>query len=167
MLPTTFPTGPKYTMKSPIGGAEMSKNNCSPGPGAYHPNQKGDGPSYSLGSRTNTLPDNSKNPGPGNYNISTNKNLVKPSYVFGTEPKTSLSNLNIPTNVPKWNKDPGPGQYAPNDNYVNTSHPKYSFGTSSRLEPLNNTNPGPGEYKLRPKFGNEGPVSTMHGPQNT
>lgn len=79
-IPSTFPQGPKYTMKGPNGGVDPSKSNCSPGPGVYNPLIKSGAPAYSLGSRPDIVPNNSKNPGPGNYNLRTNKSLVVPSY---------------------------------------------------------------------------------------
>lgn len=77
--PSTFPSNPKYSMKGPLKGPEISKTNCSPGP-AYNPLLKPTGPAYSLGGRLHTSPDNAKNPGPGNYTIRTNKSLEVPSY---------------------------------------------------------------------------------------
>lgn len=79
-IPSTFPQGPKYTMKGPNGGVEPSKSNCSPGPGVYNPLIKSGAPAYSLGSRPDYVPYNSKNPGPGDYDLRTNKSLVVPSY---------------------------------------------------------------------------------------
>jgi hypothetical protein len=76
---STIPSNPKYTMKGPLRGPELTKTNCSPGP-AYNPQLKRSGPAYSLGGRINTSPDNARNPGPGNYTIRTNKSLVVPSY---------------------------------------------------------------------------------------
>ena len=79
-IPSTFPQGPKYTMKGPNGGVDPSKSNCSPGPGVYNPLIKSGAPAYSLGSRPDCVPYNSKNPGPGDYDLRTNKSLVVPSY---------------------------------------------------------------------------------------
>lgn len=79
-IPSTFPQGPKYTMKGPNGGVDPSKSNCSPGPGVYNPLIKSGAPAYSLGSRPDYVPYNSKNPGPGDYDLRTNKSLVVPSY---------------------------------------------------------------------------------------
>lgn len=79
-IPSTFPQGPKYTMKGPNGGVDPSKSNCSPGPGVYNPLIKSGAPAYSLGPRPDYVPYNSKNPGPGDYDLRTNKSLVVPSY---------------------------------------------------------------------------------------
>ena len=80
-IPSSFPEGPKYSMKGPTGGYDPSKTNCSPGPGAYHPIYKSGAPAYSLGGRSDITPDNAHNPGVGGYNIRTDKSLVAPSYV--------------------------------------------------------------------------------------
>ena len=79
-IPSTFPKGPKYTMKGPNRGAEISKTNCSPGPGVYNPLIKSSAPAYSLRGRPNYIPYNAKNPGPGDYDVRTNKSLIVPSY---------------------------------------------------------------------------------------
>lgn len=71
-----------------------------------------------------------------------------------------------PTNLPKWNEDPGPGNYSPNADIQHTSQPKFSFGKEPRGDHTKPIKPCPGDYDFKMKFGNEGPVSSMHGSIN-
>lgn len=68
-----------------------------------------------------------------------------------------------PSNFPKWNEDPGPGNYSPNPDALKTSQPKFSFGHEPRGDNRKNKGPGPGNYNYKPAFGNEGPCPSMHG----
>lgn len=163
-IPSNFGEGPKYSMKGISGTDNPCANNCSPGPGAYNPMNTKKGPAYSLGGRLNKQEESAKNPGVGQYDIRTDKSLQVPSTRFGDEPKGSLANMNNPSNFLKWNDEPSPGNYSPNANYVKTTYPKYSFGTDKRFNGTKATCPseiGPGSYKFKPAFGNEGRATSM------
>jgi hypothetical protein len=93
-------------------------------------------------------------PGPGNYNVRTDKNLVVPSYKFGTERKDGL-------NLATSKYVPGPGNYEYNADAINVKHPKFSFGKELRGDNKRPMTPGPGTYAHKQYVGKEGPKITM------
>ena len=82
---------------------------------------------------------------------------------FGSEPKGSNANLGANSGLPKWNEDPGPGNYSPNPDNLKRSAPNFSFGKQPRMDEAKPRAPAPGTYNFKPKFGNEGPAQTMGG----
>jgi hypothetical protein len=54
---------------------------------------------------------------------------------------------------------PGPGNYKGNTSLVKSSSPMYRMGTSIRPDPgaKGKHTPCPGEYKIKPIMGNDGP----------
>ena len=124
-----------------------------PGPGNYDPQYKSGNPKYTMRMRPYSAK-SEVTPGPGNYNVRTDKNLVVPSYKFGTERKDGL-------NLATSKYVPGPGNYEYNADAINVKHPKFSFGKELRGDNKRPMTPGPGTYAHKQYVGKEGPKITM------
>lgn len=146
--------GPAYSMATKAGFSEKKDAEKSPSPASYSPVNLHKSSCYTMARKYKTKPIEST-PGPANYNIRTEKDLTKPSYIFGTEKRVDTS----------INKDltssPGPGGYHTKDlNSYNYKKPQYSFGKEKRISDMIVTSlvPGPGEYKHQEYIGKEGPT---------
>ena len=124
-----------------------------PGPGNYDPQYKSGNPKYTMRMRPYSAK-SEVTPGPGNYNVRTDKNLIVPSYKFGTERKDGL-------NLATSKYVPGPGNYEYNADAINVKHPKFSFGKELRGDNKRPMTPGPGTYAHKQYVGKEGPKITM------
>ena len=148
-IPYSFPNGPKYSIASKSGIIDQTKLSCSPGPGAYHPQQSSGVPKYTMRIR-HAKSKSDVTPGPGNYNIRTNNSLIVPSYKFGTEKKDGL-------NLTQTKFVPGPGNYEFKADILNKTNPKFSFGKELRGTTKRSTTPGPGSYNYKEYIGTEAP----------
>ena len=141
--------GPAYSMAKKTSSINENKDIAkSPSPASYNPKIISKSSScYTMGSKYKQKK-SELSPGPGNYNIRTDKDLNKPSYVFGSEKRIDNSSL----------KDsPGPGKY--NFNNINSilhQHPQYSFGKQKRISDDIVLSPGPGAYPYKEFIGKEG-----------
>ena len=154
-IPETFTNGPKYSMATKAGAFDPSKSSYTPGPGAYDPSSlnRPTSAKYTMRSKPNSKGTESM-PGPGNYNLRTDKQLVVPSYKFGTEKKDGL-------NLASGKFAPGPGNYEYNADVLHQKYPKFSFGKETRGQDLRPKTPGPGSYEYKRFLGKEAPKITM------
>lgn len=81
-IPVCIPEGPKYSMKGTNPGGEMTKQLISPGPAKYKPYYSNGSPKYSLGGRPKTATNKMPGVGVGEYNITSDKSLNVPSYMY-------------------------------------------------------------------------------------
>lgn len=78
---SALPRNPQYSMASKAGAYDLSKFNCSPGPGMYQPQTHNGSAKFTMRIKPN-LSKVDLTPGPGNYNIRTGKDLSVPSYKY-------------------------------------------------------------------------------------
>eukprot|EP00343_Euplotes_focardii_P006712 CAMPEP_0205819792 /NCGR_PEP_ID=MMETSP0206-20130828/2253_1 /ASSEMBLY_ACC=CAM_ASM_000279 /TAXON_ID=36767 /ORGANISM="Euplotes focardii, Strain TN1" /LENGTH=827 /DNA_ID=CAMNT_0053113753 /DNA_START=39 /DNA_END=2522 /DNA_ORIENTATION=- len=156
--PGQYKLGSNFGNKTGGGGfgSGRSKKNMSkvPGPGQYsiHDSLYRDNRAASIKGRPQTSKVELK-PGPGHY---TSKSLhASPAFSIGV--KTKLKEL-------MGKENPGPGNYNPDFGPVKQSAPGVHFGTPGKGKIVGDSSmPGPGQYEVRSKAGNDAPSYGMRG----
>lgn len=154
-MPYPFPNGPKYSMATKAGVFDPAKASWTPGPGSYMPSNanRPSSAKYTMRSKPYARAKECS-PGPGNYNLRNDKQLVVPSYKFGTDKKDGLA-------YGKGKFTPGPGNYEFNADALHQKYPKFSFGKEARGNENRVKTPGPGSYEYKKYVGAEAPKITM------
>lgn len=130
-----------------------------PGAGTYKIPGSLAGSKWSMGEKLDSGMGKAINvPGPGNYELQNKDNIKMKSaqrYSVGHSKRDGLS-LKGALNVP------GPGNYSMNMS-TSASSPRYGFGSSKRGNPGRLSGaPGPGNYAISPRIGNEGLKMSIH-----
>ena len=152
-IPIEISLGPKYTMSSKAGLKEGKDKFEFPGPGTYKPMYKSQSCFYTFGHK-NKLREREMTPGPGNYNLRKEKDLIKPSYLFGKQRREDEI-------VKRKKLIPGPGKYEYTKDHILLNNPKYSFGLTKKSRNYSSISPGPGAYNYKEFIGKEGPKKSM------